>query len=228
MNVNLALSIFPPLPTVAGGFACVVADVASRFKSNSIARPGRNAMRHYRCHPMQAFAALPVRQVVADNAYLWFWTTGPLIVIGAHIPVIKAWGFKPTAMGFIWVKLNKRASFPIFDERAFAFGGGFTTCANAEYCLLCRRGLLRGSPRTCASSSSARGANTAGSPINPTVALNVLRWAPARLVLSPAPRRLGRLGRRDRPFPTAGGPQRANAAGTRTLIKVNKGRKADE
>jgi N6-adenosine-specific RNA methylase IME4 len=64
----------------------------------------------------------------------------PLIAIGAHIPVIKAWGFEPTALGFVWVKLNKRASFPILSERNFFFGGGLTTRKNVEYCVLCRRG----------------------------------------------------------------------------------------
>jgi N6-adenosine-specific RNA methylase IME4 len=133
-------ALFAPLPTIDGGFACVHADVPSRFKSNSISRPGRNAMRHYGCHPMAAFATLPVRDVVAANALLWFWTTGPLISIGAHIPVIKAWGFEPTAMGFTWAKLNKNASFPILSERDFFFGGGLTTRKNCEFVVLCRRG----------------------------------------------------------------------------------------
>ena len=89
---------------------------------------------------MAAFATLPVRDVVAANALLWFWTTGPLISIGAHIPVIKAWGFEPTAMGFTWAKLNKNASFPILSERDFFFGGGLTTRKNCEFVVLCRRG----------------------------------------------------------------------------------------
>jgi N6-adenosine-specific RNA methylase IME4 len=88
--------LFAPLPAVAGGFACVVADVPSRFRSNSEARPGRNAMRHHTCHSMATIATLPVQDVVARDAFLWFWTTGPLISIGAHIPVMRAWGFEPT------------------------------------------------------------------------------------------------------------------------------------
>ena len=45
-------------------------------------------MRHYACHSMATIATLPVRDVVARDAYLFFWTTGPLISIGAHIPVM--------------------------------------------------------------------------------------------------------------------------------------------
>jgi N6-adenosine-specific RNA methylase IME4 len=133
-------ALFAPLPTIDGGFACVHADVPSHFKSNSISRPGRNAMRHYGCHPMATFATLPVRDVVAANALLWFWTTGPLISIGAHIPVMHAWGFEPTAMGFVWIKLNPKASPSQFSERDLFFGPGLTTRKNAEFVIIGRRG----------------------------------------------------------------------------------------
>jgi N6-adenosine-specific RNA methylase IME4 len=133
-------ALFAPLPVVPGGFACVSADVPSRFRSNSQARPGRNAMRHYTCHPMATIATLPVSDVVSRNALLWFWTTGPLLSAGAHIPVMRAWGFEPTAMGFVWVKLNPRASSAPFSERDLFFGPGLTTRKNAEYVVLGRRG----------------------------------------------------------------------------------------
>ena len=67
--------VFAPLPVLQGGFQCVVADVPSRFRSNSEAKPGRNAMRHYTCHSMATIATLPVRDVVARDAFLFFWTT---------------------------------------------------------------------------------------------------------------------------------------------------------
>jgi N6-adenosine-specific RNA methylase IME4 len=132
--------LFTPLPTVPGGFACILADVPSRFRSNSIAKPGRNALRHYACHSMETIATLPIADVAARDALLFFWTTGPLISIGAHIPVIRAWGFEPTAMGFVWVKLNPRASTTQFTERDLFFGPGLTTRKNGEYVVLCRRG----------------------------------------------------------------------------------------
>ena len=139
-GVVLPRALFAPLPTIAGGFPCVLADVPALFRSNSEARPGRNAMRHYACHSMATIATLPVRDVVARNAFLWFWTTGPLIAIGAHIQVVRAWGFEPTAMGFVWVKLNPKASSSQFTERDLFFGPGLTTRKNAEYVVLGRRG----------------------------------------------------------------------------------------
>ena len=133
-------ALFAPLPITPGGFACVHADVPSRFRSNSIAKPGRNALRHYACHSMASIATLPVAEVVAPDALLFFWTTGPLISIGAHVPVVRAWGFEPTAMGFVWLKLNPKASSVLFTERDLFFGPGLTTRKNAEYVVLCRRG----------------------------------------------------------------------------------------
>jgi N6-adenosine-specific RNA methylase IME4 len=135
-----AHGLFAPLPIVEGGFQCVAADVPARFRSNSVARPGRNAMRHYACHSMETIATLSVSEVVARDAFLFFWTTGPLIAIGAHIPVMRAWGFQPTAMGFVWTKLNRKAPTLFFTERDLFFGPGLTTRKNAEHVVLGRRG----------------------------------------------------------------------------------------
>jgi N6-adenosine-specific RNA methylase IME4 len=132
--------LFAPLPTVEGGFACILSDVPSRFRSNSEMKPGRNAMRHYACHSMETLAMLPVGETAARDAFLWFWTTGPLLAIGAHIPVMRAWGFEPTAIGFDWVKLNPNAPTLFLTERDFWLGPGLTTRKNAEYVVLGCRG----------------------------------------------------------------------------------------
>ena len=133
--------ILAQLQARAGSQARVVyADPPWRFKSNSAARPGRNAMRHYPTMTLREIEALPVRDVVDRDAILWLWITGPLLVQGAHVPVMKAWGFTPSAMGFVWVKLNKRAaSLFVMHEDVF-MGGGFTTRKNAEFCLIGKRG----------------------------------------------------------------------------------------
>jgi N6-adenosine-specific RNA methylase IME4 len=140
MNAESADILFAPLPAVEGGFACIAADVPSRFRSNSATKPNRNVIRHYACHSMETLATLPVGDVAAPNAYLFFWTTGPLIAIGAHVPVMKAWGFEPTATAFVWIKLNPRAPSLFVTERDLFFGPGLTTRKNAEYVILGRRG----------------------------------------------------------------------------------------
>jgi N6-adenosine-specific RNA methylase IME4 len=130
----------PVVPFPGGVFDVVYADPAWNFKSNSLAKPGRNARRHYPTMSLAEIAALPVREHVADNAVLFFWITGPFLVTGAHLPIFKAWGFKPTAMGFTWMKLNKNAPTLFFTRDDLFMSGGFTTRKNAEFCVLGRRG----------------------------------------------------------------------------------------
>ncbi len=121
-------------------FGTVLADPPWLFKSNSSTKPGRNARRHYHCMTMEDIIALPVGDCAADNAALFLWITGPLLVLGAHLPVMKAWGFKPSGMGFVWIKLNKRAASLFILKTDLFLGGGFTTRKNAEFCLIGKRG----------------------------------------------------------------------------------------
>jgi N6-adenosine-specific RNA methylase IME4 len=140
MNDRGAASFFALLPSIAGGWPCIHSDVPARFRSNSEAKPDRNVIRHYACHSMSTLATLPVRDVAAPDAYLFFWTTGPFLAIGAHVEVMRAWGFEPTAVAFVWVKLNPKAPTLFLTERDLFFGPGLTTRKNAEFVILGRRG----------------------------------------------------------------------------------------
>lgn len=122
------------------GYRVIAADPNWDFKSNSKAAPGRNPRRHYETMSIDDICALPVEEVAADNCALFLWITGPFLAIGAHLPVMKAWGFKPSGMGFVWIKLNPKAPQLFFMERDLATGGGFTTRKNAEFCLIGKRG----------------------------------------------------------------------------------------
>lgn len=113
-----------PLPS--GPFSCVLADPPWRFKSNSVAKPGRNARRHYRTMSLEEIAALPVSEIVAQDCALFLWITGPFLAIGAHMPVMKAWGFKPSGIAFVWRKRR--------------MGTGFTTRKSVEFVVLGKRG----------------------------------------------------------------------------------------
>jgi N6-adenosine-specific RNA methylase IME4 len=121
-------------------YRVIAADPPWQFKSNSTAKPGRNAMRHYNCMPLEDIGALPVADIAAPDAVLFLWITGPFMAIGAHLPLMKAWGFKPSGMGFVWIKLNPKAPELFFIEKDLAIGGGFTTRKNAEFCLIGKRG----------------------------------------------------------------------------------------
>jgi N6-adenosine-specific RNA methylase IME4 len=84
-----------------------------------------------------------VKDVVAKDAHLFIWTTGPCL---RHtFDVMEAWGFRYSAVAFTWVKLKRS-----FDARQLRVlptlesdlhvGLGLTTRKNAEFCLLGRRG----------------------------------------------------------------------------------------
>lgn len=88
-----------PLPD--GPFDIIIADPPWRFASNSAAKPGRNAMRHYPTMSVEDIAAMPVREIAAKDALLLLWITVPLQHRAGE--VIAAWGFKPVS-GLVWNK----------------------------------------------------------------------------------------------------------------------------
>jgi N6-adenosine-specific RNA methylase IME4 len=75
-----------------------------------------------------AIAQLPVAELAADDCALLLWVTGPHLAISTHLAVIEAWGFRPSTIGFTWVKTNLDGS-P-------ATGLGYYTRSNAEVCLI--------------------------------------------------------------------------------------------
>jgi N6-adenosine-specific RNA methylase IME4 len=97
-------------------------------------------MRHYPCLTPGEIAALPLKDVLAKDAFCFLWTPGPFFAVGAHIPVMRAWGFEPTAIAFVWVKLNRNAPELVFSRRDLFMGPGLTTRKNCEFCVLGRRG----------------------------------------------------------------------------------------
>lgn len=142
---------FTNLP--AGEFAAIAADPAWSFKAytplTEINGHGRrDAGRHYRVMSLDAIKALPVASVARRDAHLFLWVPGPHLAQGFE--VLKAWGFKYSAIAFVWIKL--RASFdrnaatllpPFYFDDDFHVGLGHTTRKNAELCLLGRRGSPR-------------------------------------------------------------------------------------
>jgi N6-adenosine-specific RNA methylase IME4 len=92
------------------------------------ASTGRTIERHYSTMAPAAIAQLPVAELAADDCALLLWVTGPHLAISTHLAVIEAWGFRPSTIGFTWVKTNLDGS-P-------ATGLGYYTRSNAEVCLI--------------------------------------------------------------------------------------------
>lgn len=116
-----------------GKYAVIHADAAWMFKAGTKSRP-----QHYKRMTLDEIKAMPVAALAEKDCWLFFWTTGPHLE--QAFEVLKAWGFKYSAMGFVWVKLNKNAGGLFFLLRDIFMGHGYTTRHNAEFCLLAKRG----------------------------------------------------------------------------------------
>lgn len=82
-------------------FDVILADPPWKFASNSAARPGRNAQRHYPCLTVGEIAALPVRRLAAKDSLLLLWVTVPFM--DRAVAVMEHWGFG-YASQVVWVK----------------------------------------------------------------------------------------------------------------------------
>lgn len=140
--INRPVEIADQLRAAKGaGYRVVYADPAWQFRANSAKNMGRNAGRHYRLMSLKEIEALPVKDTLADQAVCFLWITGPFLTIGAHIPIMKGWGFTPKAIGFTWVKTRRKAGGLFLDpKKDLHVGLGLTTRKNAEFCLIGTRG----------------------------------------------------------------------------------------
>lgn len=83
--------------------AIIVADPPWRFTSNSVAKPGRNAMRHYPTMRDEEIVALPLRDWMAKDALVFLWTTAPML--RRSMQVADAWGIgNDYVTQMVWVK----------------------------------------------------------------------------------------------------------------------------
>ena len=126
-----------------GHAACVAADVPWQYLTYSKNGLERSPERHYGTMTLESIAALPVARYCAKDAHLLFWVTGPHLAIGSHIPIMRAWGFEPTALWGVWIKPTRKAyehgQLFLVDE-LFKMGMGHTSRQNAEFVVLGRRG----------------------------------------------------------------------------------------
>lgn len=109
-------------------------DFGDRLRSSKKLDNGKMHFReldlHYKTMKTSEICALPVKNILADDAVLFMWTTD------AHLPdalkVIDAWGFKYKTIGFIWNKKEK-------SGKQVCFMGKWTL-KGSEICLLATKG----------------------------------------------------------------------------------------
>lgn len=109
----------------------IYADPPWQYKTYSKKGQGRSAESHYPTMELDKIKALSVAELAADDCVLFLWTTIPLLE--DCFSVINAWGFKYKTVGFVWIKLNRKAN-------SLFWGMGHWTRANAEFCIIATKG----------------------------------------------------------------------------------------
>lgn len=124
----------PPLPTVSGGFATILADPPWRFAN----RTGKVAPEHrrldrYSTLSLDEICALDVANVASTNAHLYLWVPNALLPEG--IRVMQVWGFRYVS-NIVWSKVRK-------DGLPDGRGVGFYFRNTTELLLFGVRGSMR-------------------------------------------------------------------------------------
>ena len=113
----------PPPPT--GKYRVVYADPPWSYndKCDAGSVQSGGAEKHYPSMTISELCAIPVIDIIEDNAVLFLWTTSPLLE--ETFPLIKAWGFKYKA-SFVWDKVKHNM--------------GHYNSVRHEFLLVCTRG----------------------------------------------------------------------------------------
>jgi N6-adenosine-specific RNA methylase IME4 len=107
---------FPPLPTIAGGWPCIVADPPWSYRDTGSRlapdqRKKRPKRKGYETLTLEDIATLPIRELAARDAFLFLWTTDAHLVDGSAAEVAIRWGFEPKRT-WTWVKTGKVQGVP--------------------------------------------------------------------------------------------------------------------
>lgn len=119
-----------PLP--AGPFDVAVVDAPHHFAVRCDATGSRKSPQaHYATMTVEERAALPVGQILARDAVLFFWTTWPDLAAGHAHAILAAWGLSARTGG-TWIKRT--------PQGRIAFGPGYLWRGAGEPILVATRG----------------------------------------------------------------------------------------
>lgn len=145
---------WPELPREK--FACLSIDIPWHFETRAPTKNpqnNRSPQKHYPTVSPEYAATLDVRSIAARDAWLWFHIPPVFLIHGTHIPIMRAYGFRVSALAFVWVKTKRKFTMAELDrtplfEADLHMGTAYTTRQNVELVVLGRRGSA---PRLCAS-----------------------------------------------------------------------------
>lgn len=112
-------------------YRVILCDPPWRYQNWSATKHGA-AKSHYPCMKTEEIARLPIAKIGAENCALLMWITLPKLVEGVHLPIMKAWNFRPVTCAFVWNKTDRNGGPYV--------GLGFYVRSGAEVCILGIRG----------------------------------------------------------------------------------------
>ena len=94
---------------------------------------GNRVEDRYKTMSINDICNLPIKDITCDDALLFMW------VIDSHLQqsfeIIKAWGFKISTIGVVWVKQT--------NKKNFCYNFGSYTLKSTEICLIGLKGKLK-------------------------------------------------------------------------------------
>jgi N6-adenosine-specific RNA methylase IME4 len=129
-----------PFAGLPRGYYCIGhIDPPWTFHAWSHRGEGKGACQHYCCQSLDDIIALPVDELMAPDAALFFWTIQPMLPEALRI--IETWGFTFRAIAFVWIKMPQKWSEHQFPLRIRPrLGLGYHTRSGSECCWLATRG----------------------------------------------------------------------------------------
>ena len=124
-------------------YQIIYADPPWRYRDKRVSitsdRPQKYGGISYNTMTIKEICELNIKEISHKNSVLFIWVTMPLLE--KAFEVISAWGFKYITCGFVWVKINGNSDNKVyFTKKDIRSGLGSYTNANAELCLLARKG----------------------------------------------------------------------------------------
>jgi N6-adenosine-specific RNA methylase IME4 len=117
------------LPDIKAGV--ILIDPPLAFKTWSRKGEHRAPQAYYDCMSFDELAAIPLLEIAAPDCFLFSWI--PPRSVDLVRPLIEAWGFKFSGLGFSWAKQNP-------SGKGWAMNGGYSTRKNVELCWEGKRG----------------------------------------------------------------------------------------
>jgi N6-adenosine-specific RNA methylase IME4 len=129
------------LPTIEGGWHCILADPPWEFKAwvREVSPSDAYSRRApYGTMTQEEMASLPVGSIAGEDCALFMW--GIWVSLPDAIDLIEKWGFTYKTCAFVWTKADIQQMEMFEETESGEMGLGYWVRQNTEFCLLGTKG----------------------------------------------------------------------------------------